>query len=308
MRAYDASPTVEWIDSTMYDQPGMADSYDTANCASGISTFKLPEELEFLDMVAALNIRSVLDIGCGAGAFYHLLHSVHPQVKYQGYDLSRPQVERARDRFGDRFAVRDASTITQEEFARYQAVHAYSIFPFMSVPKQIETLRRILRSGAKLLASVGVTRRDVRYVPQGMFKNFGKAKIDGRLLLTAVFFPYRSDLQRLLRHTGHVARFSEGEYPNSLALNSSDRDGAGLADVTVLRRRSQRFERWNPYLPRLRLITANIEPQEWAEKRTQSYDHLSREEIYRLITARLDTSIGKMSDVTVSPNLASIST
>ena len=133
-QAFNASNDVEWIELTMYDEESVVDLYDTASLLAGrpFSPFRASSDLEFLDMVQAptLEIRSVLDLGCGAGAFYHALSSVKPDLRYYGYDLSSSQIRRAKLRFGDRFAVRDISTLSTEEFAKYDAIHVNSVFSF----------------------------------------------------------------------------------------------------------------------------------------------------------------------------------
>lgn len=249
LKAYDVSSKVEWIESTMYDQDDTVDLYDTAALKSGtaLSTFRSPSDLEFLDMVSALGIRSVLDIGCGAGAFYHALSSVKPDIDYFGYDLSSAQIERAKARFGPRFAVRDIASIPQSEFAKYDAVHVYSVFSFMPVCDQLETIGRIVRSGAKLLAETGTTSPDVRYVPRSSFKNFGKAEVNGRARLTVVSFPFRRDLEKVIAGTDHAVTFMEKPYARSRLLNGSDRSGGALIEKAALTRRNEAFEKKHPF-------------------------------------------------------------
>jgi len=44
------------------------------------------------------NVKSVFEVGCGAGAFAHLLHDT-TDIAYRGFDFSDTAVERAKARF-----------------------------------------------------------------------------------------------------------------------------------------------------------------------------------------------------------------
>ena len=279
---YDASKRVEWIDATMYDDEQTVDAYDPANLDQGLSTFHSPLELDFLDMIDVCEIRSVLDIGCGAGAFCHLLSHTHPDVAYTGYDASQAQINRATERLGHRFEVRDVATVTTEEFSKFDAVHAYSVFSFMPVKRQLNVLRRILASGAKLLMETGATLPDIRYAPRSCFKNFGKAMVGDRALMTVVSFPYRSEIESVVRDTGHTVKFTETVYPNTRALNRTDRSGGALANRKAVHAPVKRFEALAPYESKIKLLMGAIHPEEY----TPHYD-FNPDETYDEIKKRL---------------------
>lgn len=262
-RVYDASKMVEWVDATMYDSEKTVDRYDTVN--ANLSTFNSAMELEFLDMIDALDIRSVLDVGCGAGAFYHLVSSVRPGIRYFGYDLSAAQIARAKLRFGEYFAVRDIATIEQSEFSRYDAIHAYSVFSFMSVPDQLRTIGRMLNSGAKVLLDTGVTIPDVRYAPQSCFKDFSGAQPD--------------------EGTGHTVTFTPATYGNTRALNNSGRAGSALADKRAIKARRTASDRSVPFQPRLPYFMARIAPKEWTP--TRDYADIPKDALQAEIRAML---------------------
>lgn len=258
-RAYDASRKVEWVEATMYDDEATVDRYDRERADNRPPA---ATDLEFLDMVAKLNVRSVLDLGCGAGAFYEMLRDSHPNVSYFGYDLSAAQVARAVQKFGYRFAARDISAISSEEFGKYDAVHSNSVFSFMSPKKQITTLRRILRSGTKLLLETGCTMPDVRYVPRSWFRHYGQTAPDGRALMTAVSFPYRSEIKRAVWWSGHRVTFTERAISGTRAINGSEQDGSALADKSDIKRKHREFERRRPHNDRPLLLMARIAPRE----------------------------------------------
>lgn len=63
-----------------------------------------------LRVLTAQGVRSVLEVGCGNGAFAHLMFDKARQITYQGFDFSAVAVERAKDRTGNHavFYVGDA--------------------------------------------------------------------------------------------------------------------------------------------------------------------------------------------------------
>jgi len=279
-RVYDASQKVEWIDATMYDDEQTVDAYDPANLEKGLSTFHSPLELDFLDMIDRLKIKSVLDIGCGAGAFCHLLSHTHPHVAYTGYDASQAQISRAAERLGQRFEVHDVSTITTEEFSAFDAVHAYSVFSFMPVKQQLEIIQRILDSGAKLLMETGATIPDIQYAPRSCFKNFGKAMVGDKALMTVVSFPYRSELDKVVRNSGHSISYRETVYPNTRALNRTERWGGALANRKVVHAPVKRFEALAPYESKIKLLMGTVHPVEFPPKHdldpAETYEEIKR--------------------------------
>lgn len=272
-KVYDASSEVEWVNTTMYDREEKVDAYDTAS-GEKLSTFNSVIELEFLDMIDAFDIKSVLDVGCGAGAFYHLLSSAKPGVKYF---VSHAQIARANARFGDLFGVRDISTISGAEFSCYDAIHVYSVFSFMSVPNQIAVLRRMLTSGAKCLLDTGCTLPDIHYAPRSCFKDFSKTTdVDGKSLMTTISFPFRSELERVVRGTGHAIAFRETAYGATRAINNSDRAGGALADKKAIKRkRPECSVAIFPEQRGLKLLMARIAPHGWKPQRAYSLDEIS---------------------------------
>jgi SAM-dependent methyltransferase len=265
-RAYDESPRVEWVDATMYDLEAIVDAYDPESDRK-LSTLNSLIELEFLDLIERQNIKTVIDIGCGAGAFYHLLRSASPETKYFGYDLSRVQIARARGRFGDMFKAKDASEIEQAEFAKYDAIHAYSVFSFMSVAKQLTTIRRMLRSGAKVLIETGVTLPDIRYMPPSCFKDFAKVEQDGKRLMTTVSFPFKRDLDMIVKGTGHKVTYTERDYMTTKAMNASGKAGGALASKPKASDYQKSFEKKVPFQTKSKILWAKISPQDWTPSR-----------------------------------------
>jgi cyclopropane fatty-acyl-phospholipid synthase-like methyltransferase len=247
----------------MYDREETVDHYDVANSDRVAAKLQSPLEAEFLRMLGELKLRSVLDIGCGAGTFCSILQEAHPDIRYFGYDLSANQVARATLRLGPKFSVRDIATIERAEFAQYEAIHANSVFSFMSVADQLSTLGNMLQSGAKILLETGCTLPDVRYAPRSCFKDFMKEEVGGKSVMTTVSFPFMSELEDVVRGTGHMVSFSERDYRGTRALNNSPRAGGALASKREILAKRKTVELILPHEPRLKLLMARIEPAEW---------------------------------------------
>lgn len=90
----------------MYATGGTAGIYDLPYRQSGY----YPLFRRVQRILQARGVSSVLEVGCGTGAFAHLLHDASPGMRYAGFDFSPVAVERACERFGrpERFAVGDA--------------------------------------------------------------------------------------------------------------------------------------------------------------------------------------------------------
>ncbi len=286
-KIYDASSKVEWVDSTMYDSEKKVDRYDTSNTSRALSTFNSPIEVEFLDMLDALKISSLIDLGCGAGAFYHLVASVCPDIGYSGYDLSSAQIARAKLRFGEQFSVRNIASISQEEFAQYEAIHAYSVFPFMSVSDQLQTIGRMLNSGANVLIETSVTIPDAHFAPRSCFKDFSGEQEDGRTLFTAISFPFRSEIESLINGTDHIVTFTEITYGSTVALNNSTKSGGALVKKSLVKQKNKRFEAYNPTPKHWKLFKAHIASSKWIDHRKKNYSDIPADQVQKELLQRL---------------------
>jgi SAM-dependent methyltransferase len=206
----------------MYDDPKVSKLYDTQHFrktagAAPLSTFRSWYELEFLHYLEASGARRVLDVGCGAGAFYHLLESAYPgKYRYLGIDVSATQIARARGNFGSSlFQIADLDEI--EDFSDYDAVHCWSVLSFMSPRKQIDAIKRITASSRTLLdTNFTLPRPD--YCPRCFYKRFAE---DERL--TCVSFPYIFELPTLANHEVFIR---PTKYAGTLLVNRNERDCA----------------------------------------------------------------------------------
>lgn len=80
----------------IYSAGGYEGVYDLPYWHSGY----LPLFAEVHRLLVARGIGSVLEVGCGTGAFAHLLRDKSPSVRYRGFDFSRVAVERTAKRLG----------------------------------------------------------------------------------------------------------------------------------------------------------------------------------------------------------------
>src|SRR5690606_28327539 len=141
------------------------------------------------------NCKNILDIGCGAGVFYHLLQQHCKDFNYVGIDLSKEQINRAKNNFDAEFINADASEINYEFYQKFDAIHVNSVFPFMTIDKQLKVIEMILKSGAWVVLKIGATLKSNAYVPNRCFtthRNKDKFK------LTALSWPYRYEVDSMV--------------------------------------------------------------------------------------------------------------
>lgn len=90
--------------------------YDAAFAASSLYAAPYNEIQVYLPLWSAsaalisyLNIKSILDIGCGMGHFAALMYDRHPEVRYCGMDFSEYAVEYCKDMYDEmEFYLSDA--------------------------------------------------------------------------------------------------------------------------------------------------------------------------------------------------------
>ncbi|MGH8605608.1 MAG: class I SAM-dependent methyltransferase, partial [Gammaproteobacteria bacterium] len=221
-RLFDVSRSATVLSGTMYDDPSVSILYDTQHYkkthgSRPLSTFRTWYELEFLDFLKTSAARSVLDVGCGPGAFYHLLESAYPGTfRYFGIDLSKIQIARAKANYGDHlFEVGDLGQI--KDFSDYDAVHCWSVLSFMAPNKQIAAIERMATT-SRTLIDTNFTLPRADYCSRSFYKKFA-----GKDRLTSVGFPYIFELPHL---HGHEIEVREVKYAGTLMINLSENDSA----------------------------------------------------------------------------------
>lgn len=222
-RLWDLSRKVSWLEGQpYYEREETVERYDAS--FENVSTFRRPTSHKLIELMKLNGAKSVLDIGCGAGAFYSLLTDNDLSVRYKGVDASAAQVKRATKLYGERFEVMDASLLSASEISSYDAIHVYSVFPFMSVDRQLRLLGEIVKSEVLTVLEIGATKRDFAYIPSMCFRNLGKARVGNALLLTAVSYPMRKDVESIYPEIS----WQDAECSAPHSVNLSGKDGGAI--------------------------------------------------------------------------------
>lgn len=78
----------------------------------------------FLHFVREIEAKSILDLGCGCGAYYQLCKRYFPDLKYTGADFSQKAVDLAKKTWNyDGFIVKNLFELTSEEVRGYDVIH-----------------------------------------------------------------------------------------------------------------------------------------------------------------------------------------
>ena len=149
-----ALPQAENSISNPFEVRGVADSYDTA-CARNEQNFKLLRKnglvypdtfgssggdkfLRLLEMIQTLTgeIDSLLEVGCGTGAFFEVLRANQLTHPYTGMDASREHIRRAVQKYPDgSFSVGDVCAMTFPDRS-FSFVFENNVFPFLLEPEK----------------------------------------------------------------------------------------------------------------------------------------------------------------------------
>ena len=94
----------------VWQEPVHADSFDawTKRDAKSLGRFleAINEFRLFCDHKNKIHGRDFVEIGCATGEVYRYLRGYHSEFRYRGFDISRPAVERACQKYPDgRFDV-----------------------------------------------------------------------------------------------------------------------------------------------------------------------------------------------------------
>lgn len=140
----------------------VADSYDTKSSGKTEflkeGKFYYPKEFgssggkNFLRLLEKIDsrageIKNVLELGCGTGAFYEALKINGFNFKYTGLDYSANHIERAKRNYPDaEFYTGDASKLNFGD-SHFDFVFENNLFPFLLYP--LETVREMIRVSKK---------------------------------------------------------------------------------------------------------------------------------------------------------------
>lgn len=78
----------------------------------------------FLYFIQEVRPQSILDLGCGCGAYYELCKRHFPDLKYTGADFSQKAVDLAKKTWNyGGFIVKNLFELTGEDVRRYDVIH-----------------------------------------------------------------------------------------------------------------------------------------------------------------------------------------
>ncbi len=147
----------EWLERSRAAWDARAERWD----ARAETNARAADRLADLDRVwTALHLNPgarVLDAGCGSGQY--AMAFAERGARVTAIDLSPEMIRRARRRAAERdnpieWRTGDITTMA-DPLAVYDAIHARVLFQFLpDVPAALRELRRVLKPGGRLLASV----------------------------------------------------------------------------------------------------------------------------------------------------------
>jgi trans-aconitate methyltransferase len=114
-----------------------------------LSNKNYPEHwLAFIQHIKTENPNSILDIGCGCGAYYELCKVEFPLLKYTGVDYSEDAITIASNKWAySEFFVRDYKELTPEYVKQFDLIHLGALLDVL--PNGDEALEFILSLEAK---------------------------------------------------------------------------------------------------------------------------------------------------------------
>lgn len=105
---------------------------------------------EFLNVLKDISPTSIIDIGCGCGAYYELCKKHHPDVFYTGIDYSKEAIDLAIKTWDhESFFVKDYKSLTKHYLSNYQLIHMGALLDVL--PDGDEALDFILSLKPKMV-------------------------------------------------------------------------------------------------------------------------------------------------------------
>lgn len=116
-----------------------------------------------IELLLLANPSSILDVGCGCGAFYEVCKQELPELKYFGIDYSSEAIELATQTWGKHFEVLDYKELTNEYVSKYDVVYLSALLDVL--PNGDEAFEFILSLDAKqlLISRVKLTSEASKY-------------------------------------------------------------------------------------------------------------------------------------------------
>ena len=128
-----------------------------------------PHWKNFIELMSAAcrmmpNIKKMLDIGCGCGAYFELCRRVFPNLEYTGYDYSKRAVDLAKDYWGcDRFYEKDFWKLQPTDIEDYDIINTDAMFAIMNNADEAVAYLMSLKPKVVLLNRVDMHKGDSNY-------------------------------------------------------------------------------------------------------------------------------------------------
>lgn len=88
---------------------------------------------DFLNLLENTNIYTLLDIGCGCGAYHKLLKDNYSYIQYTGIDYSDDAIAIAKSTWKyNNFFVKDFWSIDKDYISNYDAIHLGAVLDMMT--------------------------------------------------------------------------------------------------------------------------------------------------------------------------------
>jgi SAM-dependent methyltransferase len=101
------------------------------------------------DMLRPAPGERILDVGCGVGACFPLLPT---DISYVGIDISRPYIETAQAKYGDRgtFICADVAAVDPQQLGTFDKAFSFGVLHHLSdavAAHAVDLVRRVVRPG-----------------------------------------------------------------------------------------------------------------------------------------------------------------
>lgn len=116
---------------------------------------------DFLNLLENTNIYTLLDIGCGCGAYYKLLKTNYSYIQYTGIDYSDDAISIAKSTWKyNNFFIKDFWSIDSDFISNYDAVHLGAVLDMMTNGDEAMEFLLTLKPRKIILSRMEFTKKD----------------------------------------------------------------------------------------------------------------------------------------------------
>jgi 2-polyprenyl-3-methyl-5-hydroxy-6-metoxy-1,4-benzoquinol methylase len=116
-----------------------------------------------IELLSMFKPTSILDIGCGCGAFYKVCKEELPAIKYFGTDYSREAIDLATETWGEHFEVLNYKDLTKEYVSKYDVLYLSALLDILHDGDQALEFILSLEAKQLLISRVKLTNKDSNY-------------------------------------------------------------------------------------------------------------------------------------------------